>query len=218
MLNASVTLLVGLVIALLGWWRSRETIKTDADEEPTHFETTAAEQRNGAAHEEFLMAHAPQEGAAPVPVEQALRPLSTDGVVHIETVLDDALASALLTHVTEQLAQPIEPQADEPAVLVGAAGTLGNADHGGSGGHSGSSAPSTRFRHDLKLDVAQPVVREALTQVVGVVGSAVAHMLGPLAELHECGALVAEPGAHQQPLHPDTAWSESAAVCVVFVA
>ena len=199
----------GVAAILLTFRRLRAT-RTVSDEEPTHFETTAAEQRNGAAHEEWLMACAPHEGAASVPAEQAIRPLSIDGMVHVERVLDSTIASALLVHITETLARDIESPGHEPAVLVGAAGTIGGAEHD-------DGAPPVRFRHDIKVDIAQPVVREALTQVLGVVGGAISQLLGPLAELHECGALVAEPGAHQQPLHPDTAWSDSAAVCVVFV-
>ena len=73
-------------------------------------------------------------------------------------------------------------------------------------------------RHDVKLDLRDPVVSEALNQAISVLGPTVALILGPQAELFELGAIIADGGAARQPAHPDTPWSAMPSVCTAFVA
>ena len=79
-------------------------------------------------------------------------------------------------------------------------------------------APTERW--DLKLLLTPPVVA-ALREVLGPLQAVCETMLGKDAVLFECAALVADPHAPRQPIHPDTAYQQSAAgplILTVFVA
>ena len=79
-------------------------------------------------------------------------------------------------------------------------------------------APTERW--DLKLLLTPPVVA-ALREVLGPLQAVCETMLGKDAVLFECAALVADPHAPRQPIHPDTAYQQPAAaplILTVFVA
>ena len=79
-------------------------------------------------------------------------------------------------------------------------------------------APTERW--DLKLLLAPPVVA-ALREALGPLQAVCETMLGKDAVLFECAALVADPHAPRQPIHPDTAYQQPSAgplILTVFVA
>ena len=74
-----------------------------------------------------------------------------------------------------------------------------------------------RHRYDVKL----PLVAEteaALGALARALRPLVASAVGDAAELFDLSAVVADPGAAEQPLHPDQAWTDAATVVTVFVA
>lgn len=83
--------------------------------------------------------------------------------------------------------------------------------------HACSRATAPPRSWDLKLQLAPPVaaaLHEALVPLRRVVEAA----MGERAVLHECAALVADPRAPRQPMHPDSPYSSSCAMLTVFVA
>ena len=74
-----------------------------------------------------------------------------------------------------------------------------------------------RHRYDVKL----PLVAEteaALRALARALRPLVASAVGDAAELFDLSAVVADPGAAEQPLHPDQAWTDAATVVTAFVA
>eukprot|EP00966_Prymnesium_polylepis_P208704 4835553-Prymnesium_polylepis.1 len=79
-------LLITILLVIARTRSSRTRIRAD-DGEPTHFETTAAEQRRGAAREAYLMARAPRESSPPVPLDderEVCRRLTVDGMARVD--------------------------------------------------------------------------------------------------------------------------------------
>ena len=72
-------------------------------------------------------------------------------------------------------------------------------------------------RRDLKL-VLNEEVGECVRQLLRVVGPCIASMLTADAEMCELSALVSDPGAPAQPLHPDTQTSGTRAHCGLITA
>ena len=155
------------------------------DTAPTHYETTPEEQRNAAAHEAWLMAQAPHEGARAVPSERAAGFVKADGLARVDCVLGSDAAAALLEHIIRQLPSQEQDAASETRERERVLSAGGSA--------------SNPTRHDVPLDLDAEVVRTALSQCLSVFGGAIASVLGPLPELHELGAVVAEPGAGPSP-------------------
>jgi TPR repeat protein len=64
-----------------------------------------------------------------------------------------------------------------------------------------------------------PLVQEAMRELLaGVAGTVVARAVGEDATLYELAALVSEPGAPRQPVHPDNPYQDAAPLLTCFVA
>ncbi|KAH8084534.1 phytanoyl-CoA dioxygenase [Aureococcus anophagefferens] len=112
-----------------------------------------------------------------------------------------ALCAALLRRVNETLAS---------SIAAVEAGTLNETDAFG-------RVHERRHRYDVKL----PLVAEteaALHTLAHTLRPLVASAVGDAAELFDLSSVVADPGAAEQPLHPDQAWTDAATVVTVFVA
>ena len=150
-----------------------------------------------------VLLHAPREGAPPVPKDQLAAALRADGVALVERVVSPSVASVLLNQINTRLSAEVHrchdaaPRVREP--LLG-------------------DILCKQGRYDLKLDLSVHPVCEALEAVVQAVGVQVASVLGPHPDLWELGALIADDGAQQQPVHPDTPWSRAATVVTCTVA
>ena len=131
--------------------------------EPTHFETSPAEQKRAAAHEAWLMAHSPHEGRPAVPAKEAAVHIKSSGLARVDGVIGADAARELLTHI---IAKVWQRPADHPKPL----------------------------RFDVPLDLSEEPVRLAISHVLSVTSSALVQLLGKSPELHELGAVVAEPG------------------------
>ena len=151
----------------------------------------------------------------------AVAALASDGVVRVEGVLAPRAAAALLAHVNERLETALREAEDEmarggldgldPSELVRRAGDALARSFG--------DAICPGHRRDLKLSL-DPPVRRALAEVLDALQPTLAACLGARAELYELAALVSDPGARAQPVHPDTPFyeGEGAAVMTAFVA
>lgn len=135
----------------------------------------------------------------------AVRMLHTDGVVKITDCLSAQVTRTLLAHINTSL---IEAQA---------------ALSSGEGGEHPPDKPSLRFgnvrcptsRYDLKLRLESPVV-DALKEALLPLKKVCAAVLGADAELFELAALVADPGAPRQQIHPDSIHHEGGALVISF--
>ena len=141
--------------------------------------------------------------------------IDSRGVVRINGALSPPTAGTLLSHVNDALEAALVDSRDVVAMdsNVGFAERFGKvlARQDRNGG-------ATR-RHDLKLDLTPPV-RVALDEVLRSIGPALSASLGDDAVLYELAALVSDPGAPQQPFHPDTRYldEQGTAVLTAFVA
>ena len=138
---------------------------------------------------------------AATPAPAAADALRREGVVRVAGVLPPALCAALLRRVNETLAS---------SIAAVEAGTLNETDAFG-------RVHERRHRYDVKL----PLVAEteaALRTLAHTLRPLVASAVGDAAELFDLSAVVADPGAAEQPLHPDQAWTDAATVVTAFVA
>ena len=127
--------------------------------------------------------------------------LSDAGVVRLDGALGTETCQTLLAHVNAKLDEALE------AV------------------RAGSDPESRHFgnvlvranRYDLKLPL-EPPVRAALSEALGALGPTLGAFLGSDAELYELAALVSDPGAPRQPVHPDTGFSPSPVLASTFIA
>lgn len=133
----------------------------------------------------------------------AVAALDKDGAVRIDEVLSPESSQALLAHVNACLeekrkalqAQDLRAESSFGDVLM------------------------RENRYDLYLDL-DPPVKDALQEALAAMAPTLAGALGPDAELFELAALVADPKAPRQPVHPDTPYreGEGAAILTTFVA
>jgi ectoine hydroxylase-related dioxygenase (phytanoyl-CoA dioxygenase family) len=163
-----------------------------------------AEQSSVGEQEAQLLQTAAREGVPPVAVQEIATALSADGVVQVETLLSIAAAKDLLVHVNKALGRQRESdqrhdQDPHKEVMLGA-------------------VLCRQHRFDLKLDLREPIVGEALANILSLVGPSLLQLLGSRAELFELGALISDGGSTQQPLHPDTPWTRAISVITVIVA
>ena len=188
-----------------------------------------------AALEESILRDAPALPLAPP--GEAARVLRDDGVVRLDGVLSDSTASALRAHVLDDLRRLL---ASEDTTDKGRLARGGDADRfssvlapGAVTATLGEDAEAEEFeeadaqngenaigerRWDLRLRLAPPV-RQAVRELLGgAVGDALVSVAGDDAELFECAALVAAPGAAPQPLHADTLWCDGGCLFTAFVA
>jgi hypothetical protein len=120
---------------------------------------------------------------------RALRALRTDGFARIDGCLGRSSATSLLAHVNEALAGALHASRVNPDADAAYFGDILVRAH----------------RHDLKLSLQAPPVRAALKEAALSLRPLVAGMLADEnAELFELAALVSDPGAPRQPIHPDT--------------
>ena len=161
------------------------------------------------------------EGGAPIPAKDLARALRTDGLAHVEDVLDGATASALLAHVNRRLDCALAAS-DDAATPQQRRAAIGGAVVGGAAGGGGEALLGAIMcrsrRYDLKLDLDEPAVAAALSQLLGALGRPLVSLLGRGAQLFELGALIADAGAPRQPLHPDTPFSARLRVATCTVA
>jgi len=129
--------------------------------------------------------------------------LRSDGLARVDGVLDADTAAALAAFVNRTLVSArfdvdggVPEQSRFGAVL------------------------SRTNRYDLLMPLDEPIVRQALAQAIEPLRDVLERSLGADAELFELSALVSDPGAPRQPLHPDTGWrnGRGTAVCTAFVA
>lgn len=150
-----------------------------------------------------LAAHIDAKAEASATAADAAARLASDGCARINGALSADAASAVLAHVNAEL----------EARRAGADSLAGETAHFG-------DVLSREQRFDLKLNL-EPPVRTAMTHVLLAVKPVLAAALGPDAELFELAALVSDPRAPRQPVHPDTPFREDsprAAAVTAFVA
>jgi len=126
-----------------------------------------------------------------------------EGVARVDSVLSPAVALALQAHV--DLARGLA----EAAIAAGAPP-----------GDLVADLVLNSQRCDLLLGLEPPVLT-ALAELLGdgsVLAPALARLVGPRAVLQEIACLVSDPGSAQQPLHPDTPFSETPPLFACFVA
>ena len=133
----------------------------------------------------------------------AVDALRADGVVRIRSVLPLDCASELLAHVNASLQAALDTTRDDPTLA---------SEHFG-------AVLNRRFRWDLKLDLCAPVCR-AMRAALDALRPTLVGTLGEDAELVELAALVSDPHATRQPVHPDTAFTpgEHAPILTAFLA
>ena len=129
--------------------------------------------------------------------------LEKDGVVRINGALSPRTANSLLTHVNGALEKALL-SAQETLVL----------DSGDVYAQYFGKVLARTHRHDLKLSLT-PQVSAAVEELLGNVGPMLSECLGDDAVLYECAALIADPGAPQQPFHPDTRFREDQGIAVL---
>ena len=185
-----------------------------------------------AALEESVLRGAPALPLAPP--GEAAHMLRDDGVVRLAGALSEPTASALRVHVLNDLRRLLaaEETTEEEelarggdddrfsSVLAPGAATASMVEEGEDEdieeGKDDDAIGERRW--DLRLRLAPPVRRAVRELVVGAVGEALVSVAGAEAELFECAALVAAPGAAPQPLHADTLWCEGGCLFTAFVA
>jgi len=213
--RGELVLLLPLQLVFVACWRAWHSVRQHEEESAvirSHHHLSVPEQQQAAEEENALMARAPCEACVEAAsadraratdgVKAVVAALCTDGVTCLRDVLGRDQAHGLLLHVNHKLSQAV---AADAADAVGATAeplfgdVLGRLN-----------------RYDLKLHISE--VRTALEAVAQVVGPSISRMLGSQAVLYELGALVADPGAPRQQVHPDTDWSPEAAAISCFVA
>jgi len=137
----------------------------------------------------------------------AVSVLKDDGYAKLTGALSTSTAEQLLEFVNEELARK---RADEKNRQ-----------------ESGELSATSSFgdvlmrdnRYDLYLDI-DPPVRQALKEVLTPLKPVISDALGSDAELFELGALVSDPRAPRQPVHPDTPYrdGQGAAAITAFFA
>lgn len=163
-----------------------------------------------AEEEASVMASAPRaevgifEGTAAAAAPAATDFLRNGGFVRLNGLLSDETAAALLVHINDKL----EEKRKEAA-----------ADMNAETKYFGDVLMRYN-RYDLLLDLEAPV-RAALAEALPALKQFFAYTLGDDAELFELSAVIADPGAPRQPMHPGTAFragEPDAAVVTAFVA
>jgi ectoine hydroxylase-related dioxygenase (phytanoyl-CoA dioxygenase family) len=129
--------------------------------------------------------------------------LDRDGAARIDDVLSLETAQNVLAHVTRTLE---EKRKALEAQDLRAEGSFGD-------------VLMRENRYDMLLDL-DPPVQAALQEALTAVAPTLAGALGPDAELFELAALIADPKAPRQPVHPDTPYreGEGAAIITTFCA
>ena len=117
--------------------------------------------------------------------------LEVDGVVRVEGVLPLKLASEVRDWIDMSLESALDDMRDHDEFGEQWCTRFGNV----------LSRPN---RHDLMLELDAPPVRAALAQLLSALHPAISRRLGADAELYELAALISNPGAARQPVHPDT--------------
>ena len=165
-----------------------------------------------AQEEGDIMATAPRAdvgvfAAEAVAVEPtpAVAKLERDGFARVDSVLAPETASELLTFVNAELEKKAaEAASDDDLSATSSFGDVLMRDN----------------RYDLLLDLDAPV-RKALDEVLAPLRPVLEGSVGPEAELFELAALVSDPRAPRQPVHPDTPFREAdpgASIITAFVA
>ena len=113
--------------------------------------------------------------------------LSEQGVLRVNGAVSEAVAAKALAYVNDELTKARTAAQDNLAEESRRFGDV--------------LARTKRF--DLKLDL-DPPVQEALAEALVPLTPLVAAKLGEDAELFELSALISDPGAPRQPIHPDT--------------
>ena len=117
--------------------------------------------------------------------------LESDGVVHVTDSITKGMASSLIESIDESLETALRQTQGEPEFGAEWQAHFGN-------------VLSRTHRHDLKLSPSDERVSVALTAILEALEPAIADRIGDDAQLYELGALISEPGASCQLVHPDT--------------
>jgi len=141
------------------------------------------------------------QAAAAEPVA-AVQVLDSDGYARVDDVISSETASKLLAYVNAELERKRSELEGDPA-LSSSFGDVLMRDN----------------RYDLYLDL-DPPVRQAFEEALTSLKPVLAGSLGEDAELFELAALVSDPRAPRQPVHPDTPYraGDGAAIITAFVA
>lgn len=167
-----------------------------------------------AAAEDELMARGPQQALAGCSRTDVISDsthasslLRRQGLVRINECLSDTTVCKLIGHITAFLAESLDIVAD-----VGVSPTSPGAWR-----RFGNVRRPTH-RYDIKL-LLEPTVAAAVTEALEPLRAVCTSALGAEAELFELAALISDPGAPRQALHPDTAYQPGGAtVCTAFIA
>jgi len=141
--------------------------------------------------------------AAAVAVDgaEAERALGSDGLVRVDSALEVGTAEALRKFVDANLLQSLELVREGKkyeSQLFGAVLSRAN-------------------RFDLLLPLS-PTVKAAMVEALRPLRGIISSAVHDEAELFELAALISDPGAPRQPLHPDTPLTPDPTVCTAFVA
>jgi len=157
-----------------------------------------------AAEEGQLMREAPSEALRLAPAHGLGEQLKAEGLLRVDGLLPSESATALLSHVEARLKEGIAAVTEDE-----------------NRGYQYFGAVLCRNnRYDLKLAL-EPPVEAALVPVIEQLRPMLCEVLGDDAELFELAALISDPGAPRQPLHPDTPrtqGTDAPAVVTTFVA
>ena len=166
-----------------------------------------------ANEEAEVMAGAPKAAVKPFDASAAAADpgpcaaaMHDEGYVRLNGALSSATAAALLEHVNDELVKKREEA--QQAASEGAGGSM-------MATQSFGDVLMKENRYDLYLDVADESVRRALGEVLKPLKPVWSESLGADAELFELAALVSDPRAPRQPVHPDTPWREGQGACAI---
>jgi hypothetical protein len=164
----------------------------------THHQAAIDEQIRAALVEERCQRSAPREGIRACAPELAASFIRTDGLALLANVLSTDSSQRLLVHVQERLAQATALEPDSAASPFG-------------------DVLCRKNRYDLMLRADDPPVRRAISDALRSIAPCVERLLGQGALLYECSALVSDPGAPRQQIHPDTPFRRSPVALTIFI-
>jgi ectoine hydroxylase-related dioxygenase (phytanoyl-CoA dioxygenase family) len=165
---------------------------------PTHHQSGLAEQIRAAIAEEQCQGTATREGISWCKPEVASSFIHTDGLAHLRNVLSMDCSQQLLMHVQERLAEARNLN------LRSATSPFGD-------------VLCRKHRFDLMLRADDRSVARAVSDALCSIAPCVERLLGHGTLLYECSALVSDPCAPRQEIHPDTPYCRSPVALTAFI-
>lgn len=166
----------------------------------THHQAGPAQQIRAALGEEKCQRTAPREGISSYECqyELAFSFIHTDGLALVTNVLSTDSSQRLLMYVQERLAEARALEACGATPLFG-------------------DVLCRKHRYDLMLRADAQPVADAISETLCSIAPCVERLLGQGTVLYECSALVSDPGAPRQEIHPDTPFCQSPVALTAFI-